>query len=58
MKNVAIKGTTKTIVFLATCKQVMHAKETWYKKILVKISKRNLEIDDQSSRTKHHVTII
>ena len=27
MKNVAIKETRKTIVFLATCKQVMHAKE-------------------------------
>ena len=34
MKNVAIKGTMKTVVFFSTCKQVMHAKgwsELWEK---------------------------
>jgi len=31
IKNVAIKQKTKTLVFMATCKQVMHAKEVLFK---------------------------
>ena len=31
IKNVAIREKTKTIVFIATCKQVMHVKEVFFK---------------------------